>query len=251
MKGLKTYLSRHSPIILSCIGAAGVVATAVLAVQATPRAMKLCEALRLDRVNDYQEEPTKIEYVKEAWKCYIPTAIVGTSTILCIFGANVLSRKQQAAITGAYIFLDQSYREYKAKVEEMVGKDGEAEVRGAIVKDHYKETDIFPLGEKLLFYIEHQDRFFERTMLEVREAEYQINRKLAEEGCVSLNDFFEFLDLPKTNVGAILGWSQESNFENYGHFWIDFEHEILDVDDDMECYVINMVYPPVATFIPF
>lgn len=48
-----------------------------------------------------------------AWKCYIPTAAFGLSTIACIMGANALNSRKQAALTSAYALINQSYKEYK------------------------------------------------------------------------------------------------------------------------------------------
>lgn len=251
----KLYLSKRSPTILTCIGAAGVVATAVMAVRATPRAMKLCEDLRLSRVNDYEEEPTKLEYVSETWQCYIPAIMTGTATIACIFGANILNRRQQATLASAYMFLDRTYKDYKAKLIELYGEEADRDIRTAIAKDRYDTTDISTAsGDKVMFYEEHYGKFFERTMLEVQDAEYQINRKLAVEGEASVNDFLELLGLSKVEIGDALGWSHEMICDTFygGHSWIDFEHELVKMDDGMECYVINMVVAPALDYdIPF
>ena len=44
IKGIKASISRHSPEILTGIGIAGMVTTTILAVKATPKAIKLIEA---------------------------------------------------------------------------------------------------------------------------------------------------------------------------------------------------------------
>ena len=88
-------LKKASPTILTCIGAVGVVATAVLAVKATPKADGLIKA---DSRRNHDGDPyaaTKLEAVKSCWKCYIPAATTGIATIICIFGANTLNKKQQ------------------------------------------------------------------------------------------------------------------------------------------------------------
>ena len=265
----KSFLKRQSPTILTCIGAVGVVATAVLAVKATPKAMELIEE-EIEKTNDnlraeaYEAgspscaqisklEP--IEVVKVAWKPYIPAVITGTATIACIFGANVLNQRQQAALTSAYIFLEQSYKEYKKKVEETLGEEKALDIEKAIVKERFTEEEMIPIPEneeKCLFYEEHYGKFFERTMLEVRDAEYQLNRKLMKEGEASLNDFMALLDLPELEYGNTLGWSQEDGFDFYNYTWIEFEHVLLNVADDLECYMIKMLLPPSEGFdVPF
>lgn len=109
-------LQKASPTILTCVGAVGVVATAVLAVKATPKAI---EMVRADSRKNHDGDPyaaTKAEMVKSCWKCYIPAAATGAATIVCIFGANVLNRKQQAALSSAYALVSRSYTDYKRKI---------------------------------------------------------------------------------------------------------------------------------------
>ena len=103
-------LQKASPTILTCIGAAGVVATAVLAVKATPKADSLIKA---DSRRNHDGDPyaaTKLEAVKSCWKCYMPAAATGVATIICIFGANTLNKKQQASLASAYALVNRSYR---------------------------------------------------------------------------------------------------------------------------------------------
>ena len=64
----KLFLKRNSSTILTIVGAAGVVATAVTAVWATPKALKLLE----DAKRDKGEELTKIETVQVAAPAYVP-----------------------------------------------------------------------------------------------------------------------------------------------------------------------------------
>lgn len=251
------FLEKHSPTILTCIGAVGVVATAVTAVRATPKALILIEQAGYKKgsdenpIMDMEYTPlTPIEMVQVAWQCYVPSVLIGVATIACLFGANGLNKRQQATIAGAYIFLDQSYKEYKRKVNEMFGPDTDLEVQKEIAKDKAKEIDILPprSDETLLFYEEHYGELFERTMLEVQDAEYQLNRKLAIDGDVTLNDFFRFLGLDERKVGDALGWSCETICDASHPAWIDFEHELVTMDDGMECRIITMVEPPVSNF---
>lgn len=150
--------------VLTLAGAIGVGATAFLAVSETPRALKLCEALRLDRVNNYEEEPTKLDYVKVAWKCYIPAAAAGLSTIACIFGANVLNRRQQAALMSAYALTDRAYKEYRSKVREVGSDHMDSEIINSIVREKYSDDYVSENEKRQLFYDMTTGRYFESSM---------------------------------------------------------------------------------------
>lgn len=243
------YLKQRSPLILTCVGSIGVIATAAMAIKTTPKAVYLIDEAECEK----HEKLTKMEVITVAGPAYIPTVLVGAATIACIFGANILNRRQQAAITSAYILLERTYKDYKNKIVELYGKDGLQKVHTAIVKDKYDESKIQPKDpETCIFYEEHYGKLFERTMLEVQDAEYRINRKFALEGEASLNDFFEFLGLEPTKSGNMLGWSQEASYDFYNYSWIEFEHELVTMDDGMECYMINMPFEPTLGFsLPF
>lgn len=258
MKAIKQFLKHNSATIMTCFGAVGVVATAVTAVRATPKAMALIEQAGYEKASesiplfDMEYTPlTVTETIKVAWKPYIPSVAIGAATIACIFGANILNQRQQAALASAYILLEQSYKEYKDKVKAELGADTESKIRASIVKDKLSDSDI-PLlgGENLMFYEEHHGQIFERTMLEVRDAEYHLNRKLAMNGEVSLNEFLELLDLPGVEGGDAIGWSQEDGFDFYNYTWIEFEHELVTLDDGMECYILNTAIAP-SILVPF
>lgn len=234
-------VQKNSSTILTCIGAVGVIATAVLTGRATVKAV---------RIVDESETHSKKEIVKTVWKEYIPAAGIGITTIACIFGANTLNKRQQAALMSAYALLDQTYKEYKSKVKEVLGEEAEQKVEDAIAEE--KVPDICPSDGKLLFYEPNYGQGFERTMLEVQDAEYRLNQKFAVEGEASLNDFFELLGLNKTDTGDLIGWSQETAWDNYNYTWIEFEHEPKKTEDGREYYQINMPFPPTfGYFVPF
>lgn len=255
MKGLVPKLKRASPTILSIVGAAGVIATAVTAVRATPKAMILIEQVRCEKVDD--ENPvtdrtptlTPIEVVKTTWRCYIPSILIGTGTIACIFGANGLNKRQQTAITSAYILLDNAYKEYQKKVKELYGDEADAQVRKEITKDHYEHHE--PSEGNLLFFDFFSGRYLERTPEQIIDAEYHINREFAHKDYVTLNEWYELLGLDPVDFGDALGWSIGAGEVFYNYQWIDFEHELQTMEDGLECYTIHMVNPPTADFMDY
>lgn len=247
MKGIIPSLKRASPTILSCIAAIGTVATAVLAVKATPKAIEYIQMNTGYNHDGVMEVPSKEEIVKATWKNYIPAAAVGLGTIVCILSANGLNRKQQATITGAYVLLENAYKEYKNKLKDIYGEETDTEVRKAVAKDNYTGDPDVTDG-KLLFYDEYSNQYFERTMEEVIDAEYHLNREFILEGDVKLNKFYELLGLPETELGAVVGWDSESAAAFFGYQWIDFEHDLVVMDDGLECYIVHMPFAPTREF---
>lgn len=101
----KRLLGKNTPTILTVVGGEGVIATTVTAAKATPKAIDILEKAR----NEKGEELTKLEVVKLAGPVYIPSVIIGVSTIACIAGANILNKRQQAALMSVYALADKSH----------------------------------------------------------------------------------------------------------------------------------------------
>jgi hypothetical protein len=236
----KAFVKRNSSTILTCLGGVGVVATSVMAVKATPKALTLLEEAREEKGEDL----TKVEKVMVAGPAYIPAVVTGVATVACIFGANILSKRQQAALTSAYALLDSSFKDYKKKVEELYGEDAHVNVVGEIAKDKYADDDILLEDEKELFYDEFSGRYFQSTKDKVRYAIYEINRDIHMRGWATLNEFYEYLDIPNVDGGECLGWSEGGNFERYWQSWVDFNYHPVTMDDGLEVTIISMFSEP-------
>lgn len=234
----KIYLRKASPTILSGLGAAGVIVTSVLAVRATPKALR---KIRADSKTNHDGDPeaySKLEAVKSAWVCYIPAAISGTATIFCIFGANVLSKRQQAALTSAYALLNDSYNNYKDKLKELYGEEAHQKIVDAIAAEKADEHD--PNDERL-FYDAYSNRYFESSINRVIQAEYHLNRDFVISGYLPANHFYQLLGLEPLEGGDTVGWSIDT-----GIYWIDFNHSKVTLDDGLEVLVIDMDWVPDA-----
>ena len=132
VEGVKTTLVKHSPEILTGIGIAGMVTAAVMVGRATPKALILIEE-RKEETGVAQLAP--VETVKATWKCYIPAAIVGTTSIFCIIGGTSASLRRNAALATAYAISENALKEYREKVVEEIGEKKERVIRDAIAKD--------------------------------------------------------------------------------------------------------------------
>jgi hypothetical protein len=241
------FLKRNASTILTCVGGVGVVATAVMAVKATPKALE-----RIEQAETEKGEPlTKLEVVNVAGPAYIPTVLTGTATIACIFGANILNKRQQASLMSAYALLDNSYKEYVKKVGELYGEEANANVRAEIAKDHYVDDygDETEYGEnEQLFYDWFSDQYFVSTMEKVIQAEYNLNKKISLLGGAFLNEFYEALDIPPIDGGESLGWSIGHLMSETWTDWLDFEHEKIDIGDGVQCVIVKMRTDPVVDY---
>lgn len=248
----KAWLSRNSSTVLSFIATVGVVMTTVTAVKATPKALLL---IRKDSVENHDGCPnaaTNIEKIKSAWKCYIPSAAIGLSTIICIFGINIVGKRQQAALISAYALINDAYTNYRNKVIDIYGPEADDEIITSIDAEKSKDVDIsaptligscniaFEDDIETHYFVDgFSGRFFESTFTKVLQAEYHLNRNYVLAGYVTLNDFYNFLGIETTDYGEKVGWSVAD-----GLSWIDFSHHKVEVDGEPDRWVIDMPFEP-------
>lgn len=242
MKGLlpklELFLKRNSSTILTCIGATGVVVTTVLAIKATPKAMAV-----LEKAEEEKGEPlTKLETVKTASPAYIPTIVSGVSTIACVFGANVLNKRQQATIMSAYCFLDNSYKQYRKKVDELYGEEGRTRIAEALAEERYKEHDKAECTDETTTFMDFYSlQFFDSTWEDVLTAEKLTNDILNARGYVMLSELYDKLGIVCAETEYNLGWTSAMGP-------IEYEREAITMDNGDECYVLSLMNEPIPLY---
>lgn len=238
---MKNFFKRNGATMLSIIASGGVILTSTLAAIATPKAMKLVYRAEAEK----GDELTKLEKVRAGAPAYVPAAIAATSTIACVLGANVLNKRNQAAIASAYMLLDNTYKKYRAKVEELYGEGSDRRVLEEVSKDGFDRDDLPLHEENRLFCDVTSMRYFELPSEKVQEAEYELNKKLLTTGYACVNDFYEYLGIPKMEYGDKLGWSTYTYGRYYdGCNYIEFYHHPTVMDDGLECCMLYFVEEP-------
>lgn len=251
-RNLYRKILHNGSTILTVMGVVGVVGTAVTAVMATPKALQIINIAK----EKNEDEPTKLDMVKLVAPIYIPSALVGVGTIACIVGANILNKRQQAALTSAYIMISRAHNDYTAKLVELYGQEADDKIREGLMKNpieaeppHVASDHLICTGsrgletvcnsEPALFYDTISERYFESTPLNVYAAEYYLSRNFMLMGYTTPNDFYDFLGIPQTPDGDTVGWSME-----WGFSWLDFTHVKTIMDDGLVCYSITPVFQP-------
>lgn len=238
----KMSLSKHSPEILTGFGVAGMVATTVLAVKATPKALQ-----KIDDVKkaEGKNKLTPMETVKATWKCYIPAAVTCLTSAGCIIGANTVNTRRNAALMTAYKLSETALSEYKEKVVETLGEKKEKLVREKVAKSTLEKN---PVDESKIILTEKGNtlclepmskRYFKSDIDKVRQAVINVNEDMQRSpfGYVSLNDLYDELGLESIDIGDDLGWNLYT-----GVIRVDFTADIAPNGDP--CIVIMYDNPP-------
>ena len=240
IKGIKASISRHSPEILTGIGIAGMVTTTILAVKATPKAIKLIEA---EKRAKHVDALSPVDTVKTVWKCYIPAAMTGMSSIACLIGSNAINAKRNAALTTVYTLSEMARNEYKEKVIETIGEKKERTIKEKVDAERIKKDPVSKkeviITEKgtTLCYDHVFGRYFKSDIDIINRAMNKINREIVINMYASLNDFYAELGLSPVEMGYDLGWNIDDGT-------IEIEPSSQLADDGTPCLVIDYSVSP-------
>lgn len=242
-KTVQQFATEHSPEILMGVGLTAMVSSTVLAIRATPKAVRLIEAkkeeLQVDKL-------TPVETVKTCWKCYIPTVVTGLGGMGCIIGSTSVSVRRHAVLATAYSLSETALTEYKEKVIETIGEKKEQIVREKIAEDRLEKnpvtnTEVIITGKgETLCYDHLSGRYFKSDIETIKRVVNELNRDMIQDMYVSLNDFYDRLDLEPTELGYVLGWSIDMNRK--GFIEVDFSAKVA--ADGTPCIVVNYVNAP-------
>lgn len=247
------WIKRNASTLLTCLGAGGMATTIALAIKVTPKAYSKVVDAKIDKAVEQEiqdlELPklTALEIIRVCWRDYLSTVAIGTGSLACFFGANALSRRQQTSMAAAYTALVSAFEGYRDKVKAICGPGTDVMIEKAVEQEKQDiEDDRPPWDEVQTFYLPccGKAAFFERTMEEVVQAEYHINRNLALCGEVTLNEFLSFLRLDAVEEGNLIGWDCYIGETQYGYRWIDFDHRHYVTDDGLMVCSIDTPFAP-------
>lgn len=236
---MKRFLNRHSSTILTVLGAAGVVGTAILTAKAIPKA----DEMLTEAYNKKGEPLTTAEKIKASWKAYIPAAAVGASTIACIFGINYLNTRNQASLASAYALLDNAFKDYRNKANDVYGEDADKNIQHAVMKSKFDDGMELHPDDAVLFFDHHSMRYFESTMEHVKEAERKFLEDFHTRGYSCLNEYYDLLGIPRMSYGYQLGWFDLESNDPYNCQELEFMYEEVDVKDGLKCWMIYTNIP--------
>ena len=248
MDKVQYFLKKHSTLILTIAASCGVITTTVLAVKATPKAIKLLDEAEKKKGGSL----TVIEKVKYGWSPYVYCGLSSIATLLCIASIEYLNHQRQVSLVSAYALLENSFSRYRDNIKDTCGDDVDFIARQEIVKARYETGDVeSPEDDDELLFFDYQGmRFFRSSMQNVIKAEHQILESIRSRGYASLNEYYDFLGIPRLNYGYQLGWLDCSNYDlsDYNIQELEFNYEKTMVGDnrDIECWIITASLP--ATF---
>lgn len=209
IKTSKTFLSKHSPEILTGLGVASMVTSTILAVKATPKAVRL-----IQYEEDQNEKKLDVKgVIKTTWKEYIPAMSFGIGGIACIVYGCRIGAKRSAALASAYAISERTLRTYREKVIETIGEKKEKNIRQKIKQDEINDNP--PVESKViitqkgntLIKDEYSGRYFRSDLDAIRKSLNDINHKMLSNDYISLNQWYSAIGLEMIKDGYNVGWN--------------------------------------------
>ena len=221
--------SKHAPVILIGVGVASIVSTAVLAVIATPKAVKvlddgkneiddiseseeLTEVEKNDEIKEIRKEMCK-QFAKLYWKAAANAVIGGTAIVF----AYKTQKKRTLAISAAYSLACKELLDWKETAKELkiLNKNNEQKIRDAMVKkkvERAKKPDskdktsskvIFTGKGEEYFIDDWSGQVFKSSVTEVQKAVNEWNQQMLTYDQVTLNDLYYILGIPQVPAGDL------------------------------------------------
>lgn len=239
-------ITKHSPEILMGLGVAGMLTSTVLAVKATPKALRLIEEKKKE---ENVEKLSVGQTIKTTYKCYLPAAGVATVSTACLIGSTSISVRRNAALATAYKIVETGYKEYKEQVVETLGEKKEEQIREAIVQkkidnNPVSQNQVIVLGGETLCYDVWSGRYFRSDIDKIKRSVNELNRTMTYNEYVSLNDFYDKLGLEPTKQGELLGWKLSKGL-------IELNPSSHLSEKDQPAYAIDFVTPPEYDYYKF
>lgn len=237
-------VSKHSPQILFGAGVVGVVATAVFTAKATLKVEDVLDThqRQMDDINDHPVDEQYTERDKtqdkavvytlttmKLVKLYAAPVALGVLSIGSLTGSHIILTKRNVALTAAYKAVENSYNEYKKRVENELGPEKAKELREfeteTVENSKGKSKQIKTANPHLSPYARIFDQLnpawepnFETNRFWLECQQNYLNDKLHANGHVFLNEVYDTLRLPRSKAGAVVGWVRDNgdNFIDFG-----------------------------------
>ncbi len=209
----------HSADILIGTGIASMVASTVLAVKATPKAMDNIEERKAEKG---VTKLTAKETVQVGWKPFIPAIISGVVGAGCIITGTGQHKNRQAALATVYAMSENTLKRYKDEVKKQFGEEKAKEIDKKVVKAKMKERPVIVDADDSMFvqqtghgqtlcYDSLSGRYFRSSINAIDRAVNNINKSLMNEHYVTVNELYNEIGIETIGAGSLIGWRADKD----------------------------------------
>lgn len=209
------FVKEHERIILTVITIGGAAVSVIKAIQHGPTFERV-----IDDCKKKKEAGEEIDVKEVAKELAIPAAEVAIPFAISA-GAAVLNHKKATekiqALTTLYSATKMASEEYQAATKKLAGEDLDREIREEMYKDKCfsdlrtgQVDQVYQTGHGVTkFFDAWSGRYFISDANYIKKVMNDFNQRLMSENYLSLNEFYEDLDLQPIDGGKELGWNTE------------------------------------------
>ena len=209
-KSIGLFMNKNGSKILIVTSIAAMGSSIIMAVNSTPKYQLLIE----ERKEEKGAELTKKEKIKPLFKAYWPSILLAVFSATCTIGSHVIDKKHQAVLATALAASNTALKEFQDKALEHLGEKKVTEIKEAIDKDKIannpppNKENIYITNSKnnVLMFDNFSGRYFYSDVESVKRAVNKLNREMADQMHVSVNELYLELGLPEIELGDCLGW---------------------------------------------
>lgn len=227
-KVVKKYGVRYAPQILTGLGIASMAGATVHAIKTAPKAKKAIDEIEADNSISHKEAAKKktLTYAKFYW----PELLMTFGGAGLIIGGQHISLGRLSTAVGLLGIEKDKVKKLTDKISEKYGDKELLKIQDDIARDNAQAhapldtSTIYNTGfGTMLCYDPNTQRFFWSDLEKIRKARDELNHEMsrqmqrADEGVLSLNDWYRKLNLPPIdgrfqgkrvgpNIGKDFGW---------------------------------------------
>lgn len=245
-KNIIAGIKKHKRLILTIVTIAGEAVAIYEAIKNGPTFEKVLEDCKKKK-----EAGEKIDVKAVAKELAIPAAKVVGPFAVSVTATVINSKDHKEAIeavqtlTTLYSATKTGYEEYKKATKEVVGEETEKEIESATYKEKCfsdmktgQLDQVYHTGHGVTkFFDAWSGRYFISDANYIKKVMNDCNQRLMVENYLSLNEFYEDLDLQPIDGGKDLGWNSE-----YG--LIDLYIDYVSDEGDQPLGIIKFINAP-------
>jgi Family of unknown function (DUF6353) len=244
----------NAPTLLFGAGVLAMIGSTALACRATLKVEEVLEKGEHDveatRSPDYPEEERKkdlaIIYTRtgaDLVRLYAPAIIAGAAGVFMLAKSHSILVKRNAALTAAYIAVDEAFKRYRGRVREKYGDEEDQRLMFSneevqVLNERGKlETQVRVDPNAPSMYARFYDQLcppwdkdHEVNLAFLQSQQAWCNNRLLARGHLFLNEVYEELGIEPTNAGSVVGWvisDEGDNFVDFG-IWNGNDHKARD-----------------------
>lgn len=265
---LKFKANKYSPEMLIAAGTIFIIGGTVSACKATLKMQNVLETTgdTIEQIHacsngeatlkegaTYTEEDERkdlttvyIQTAVQAVKLYAPAAILIGGGLGCMFGSHYIMRRREAVAVAAYTAVSKAFSDYRARVQEKVGKEVEEKLfhgikevevekideNGNVQKEVKEVMDKTETDPYTFIFDETNPRWekdFDYNRMFIKSVQNTANIKLKRKGYLFLNDVLDMLGFQRgTAIGQFAGWMFDPTNPDIDSY-VDFG--LYDLDD--------------------